>query len=69
MERVIARSIPPELLAKFVEKLADKTPPDLVASVARELLAQGISAELDLSVGPVKVKGKVILRSPPPARG
>jgi len=69
MERIIARSIPPELLAKFVEKLVDKTPPDLVASVASELLAQGISAEFDLSVGPVKVKGKVILRSSSQARG
>jgi len=65
MERIIARSIPPEVIARFVDKLVEKTPPDIVASVAKEILAQGLSAQLDFSVGPIKVVGKVVLRSPP----
>ena len=65
MEKIIARSIPPEIIMKFVEKLVDKTSPDFVASIAKEILAQGLSTELDFSIGPVRVVGKIILRSPP----
>jgi len=65
MERIIARSIPSDVMMKFVEKLVDKTPPDLVASIAKEILAQGLSTEFDFSIGPIKVKGRAVLRSPP----
>ncbi len=65
MERVLARSLPPELVARYVEKLAEKTPPNFVANIIREALAQGLSTELDLRIGPLRVRGTVVLRSPP----
>jgi len=65
MEKIIARSIPPEIMMKFVEKLAEKTSPNFVSSIAKEVLAQGLSTQFDVSVGPIRITGKVVLRSPP----
>ena len=62
-EKVIARALPPEVLLKYAEALAERTPPSLVADVLREALRNGLSAEIDLNVSGLKVRGKVILRT------
>ena len=62
-EKVIARALPPEAFLKYAEALAERTPPSLVANVLREALRSGLSAEVDLKVGGIKVRGKVILRT------
>ena len=62
-EKVIARALPPEAFLKYAEALAKRTPPSLVANVLREALQSGLSAEIDLDVSGLKVRGKVVLRT------
>ena len=62
-EKVIARALPPEAFLKYAEVLAERTPPSLVANVLREALQSGLSAEIDLDVSGLKVRGKVVLRT------
>ncbi len=62
-EKVIARALPPEAFLKYAEALAERTPPSLVANVLREALQSGLSAEIDLDVSGLKVRGKVVLRT------
>ena len=62
-EKVIARALPPEVLLKYAEALAKRTPPSLVADVLREALRSGLSAEVDLNMSGLKVRGKVILKT------
>ncbi len=62
-EKVIARALPPEAFLKYAEALAKRTPPSLVADVLREALQSGLGAEIDLEVGWLRVRGKVVLRT------
>jgi len=64
MEKLLAR-IPPELIAKYIEKLAERTPPGLILTLAKELLSQGLKTDFKLSIGPIEVRGEVVLKSPP----
>lgn len=65
MERVIARHIPLEVFIRYVEKLAEKTPPDLALETVKEVLERGLRTEFDLEVSGLKVRGSFLLKSPP----
>ncbi|HDI01500.1 MAG TPA: hypothetical protein ENF78_03645 [Candidatus Bathyarchaeota archaeon] len=59
------RALPPEAFLRYAERLAEKTPPSVVADLLRELLKRGVGLELDVGTAFLRLKGKIVLRSPP----
>ena len=59
------RALPPEAFLKYAEKLAERTPPSFVADLLRDLLERGIGIEFDLGIALLRLRGRLILRSPP----
>jgi len=59
------RALPPEAFLRYAEKLAEKTPPSVVVDLLRELLKRGLGVELDVGIAFLRLRGKLVLRSPP----
>ena len=61
----LIKSLPPEVLAKFI----DKIPPSLVVSAITDLvkgsLEKGIRTDVDMTVMGIKIKGSIVVKSPP----
>jgi len=59
------RALPPEAFLRYAEKLAERTPPNFVADLLRDLLERGIGIEFDLGTALLRLRGRLIFRSPP----
>ncbi|RLI13763.1 hypothetical protein DRO33_00640 [Candidatus Bathyarchaeota archaeon] len=65
----LIKSLPPEVLAKAIDKFIDKIPPSLVVSAMMDLvkgsLEKGIRTDVDVTVMGIRVKGNIVVKSPP----